>query len=1196
MTRRRTAAAADQTGNGPAGREKGRRRRRPKSAPSRSTRSRSARPIAAASPTRTPGRRTATTSTVASRTSSTRTRPTSKQVCKRAPGAKRHDPSRRRRGHRQRLRQGDPAAPRAVHADALEDDQRLDRRPAASRSCSRSTGLTDDPAQTNTGLSGTLLVGGTFSKDPTVRPTFRPDRRLARTSPDPRRPDRGRVHQQGRLRERQGRRDGEAEPRRSAASRWPSRSTRRSSRSSTTRRPNRSRKARSPASSTPRSSSPAISSVAGRFSKDLCKGPTIEGIKTVDPAGERHALRRHAGSRTGRATESRSASASPPSRSRSRRRRRRRAVAPPDPCDPNAVQDAGVDSGGGGTRRGRRRHLTSPRVDAVMKPMTVIRGRDLRGEIALDVDAVVVGTGAGGSIALRELARAGMRAIALEEGGFHRAPTSTSARSTCSRCSSRKAAAARRSDLAIRVLGGRGVGGSTIHNTNLCKRTPDPILELVGAPLRRRRRGPARDGAALRGRSRTISSCRTIPEGASTATTTCSAAAAKRSAGAAASCAQPRRLHEERLLRAGLRVRRQAERAQGRCLPQAMAAGRDDLRRRRGARASSSSDGAAIGVEASRATSGRGRSRASRPREGRGPRGQRGRLRRARAPERHLPDPYSQLGRGLRMHPGRGRRPASSTSAIDAMARASRSRTSAPSTSRSRKAATGASGSSRRSRTRSAPRRRCPASAPRTCARCGTTGTCVLTAMVHDETVGEVGVDEDGDPVIRYAMIAADRAQLATRARAVRADPLRGRGARGDHPGGSAGSAHAQRRARRARPRLRPSARDPALRGASDGHDAHGRRSARERRVFDRRAPPRARASSSPTARSSRRASGSRRRSASTPSPSISPPTFCAISPPAHDEQNSVPRRARHIRTGRDEDPPRHLAARSGFGLAITGACVLACSKTPEPTPTTTGTPASVAASVSLPKPSAASAPPRPPPVPGPAADPEVLKTCTQLSKLRCMKLMCSTTAFALHEGPYPACLERTKNRCIYEQAPKESGITTDAIRACAKGQEAASCDEAVIGHVPACKHEPGKLADAETCVFDAQCKSQLCSGSLARSLTRLATGPGKCLPTIKEGAECKRIVVPLACAASTRSAASPKVEARTAARPRRAASTASSASEGKCAPPGKTGDSATPDGGTGNVRQPHGTLLRQDLEEMRSHSRYSKRATQMRR
>jgi hypothetical protein len=37
------------------------------------------------------------------------------------------------------------------------------------------TGLTDDPAQTNTGLSGRLLVGGAYSDDTTKKPTFAPD-------------------------------------------------------------------------------------------------------------------------------------------------------------------------------------------------------------------------------------------------------------------------------------------------------------------------------------------------------------------------------------------------------------------------------------------------------------------------------------------------------------------------------------------------------------------------------------------------------------------------------------------------------------------------------------------------------------------------------------------------------------------------------------------------------------------------------------------------------------------------------------------------------------------------------------------------------------------------------------------------------------------------------------------------------------
>jgi choline dehydrogenase-like flavoprotein len=37
----------------------------------------------------------------------------------------------------------------------------------------------------------------------------------------------------------------------------------------------------------------------------------------------------------------------------------------------------------------------------------------------------------------------------------------------------------------------------------------------------------------------------------------------------------------------------------------------------------------------------------------------------------------------------------------------------------------------------------------------------VLTAMVHDETSGEVSVGDDGRPVLTYAMTEPDRAQLA---------------------------------------------------------------------------------------------------------------------------------------------------------------------------------------------------------------------------------------------------------------------------------------------------------------------------------------------------------------------------------------------------------------------------------------------------
>jgi choline dehydrogenase-like flavoprotein len=107
-----------------------------------------------------------------------------------------------------------------------------------------------------------------------------------------------------------------------------------------------------------------------------------------------------------------------------------------------------------------------------------LRGRDLPGDTTLDVDAVVIGTGAGGSIALRELARAGLDAVALEEGAWS-TPADFDQREDHMLARLFQDMGGRATeDMAIRVLQGRGVGGSTVHNTNLCKRTPDPILEL----------------------------------------------------------------------------------------------------------------------------------------------------------------------------------------------------------------------------------------------------------------------------------------------------------------------------------------------------------------------------------------------------------------------------------------------------------------------------------------------------------------------------------------------------------------------------------------------------------------------------------------------------------------------------------------------------------------------------------------------
>lgn len=106
------------------------------------------------------------------------------------------------------------------------------------------------------------------------------------------------------------------------------------------------------------------------------------------------------------------------------------------------------------------------------------RGRELSHDVVIDAGACVIGTGAGGSVMLRELARAGVSVIGLEEGGDHLPHDFDQREDHMIPELFQERGGRMTDDLAITVLQGRGVGGSTIHNTNLCKRTPREILEL----------------------------------------------------------------------------------------------------------------------------------------------------------------------------------------------------------------------------------------------------------------------------------------------------------------------------------------------------------------------------------------------------------------------------------------------------------------------------------------------------------------------------------------------------------------------------------------------------------------------------------------------------------------------------------------------------------------------------------------------
>jgi choline dehydrogenase-like flavoprotein len=95
---------------------------------------------------------------------------------------------------------------------------------------------------------------------------------------------------------------------------------------------------------------------------------------------------------------------------------------------------------------------------------------------ALETDLCVVGSGAGGAMAAMAAAEAGLDVLVLEAGA-HLTPRDMSQREEQMFPRLFWDSGGRTTkDRAVKIHQGRGVGGSTLHNLNLCKRVPDPIL------------------------------------------------------------------------------------------------------------------------------------------------------------------------------------------------------------------------------------------------------------------------------------------------------------------------------------------------------------------------------------------------------------------------------------------------------------------------------------------------------------------------------------------------------------------------------------------------------------------------------------------------------------------------------------------------------------------------------------------------
>ncbi|MCC7073930.1 MAG: GMC family oxidoreductase [Deltaproteobacteria bacterium] len=96
-------------------------------------------------------------------------------------------------------------------------------------------------------------------------------------------------------------------------------------------------------------------------------------------------------------------------------------------------------------------------------------------DVTLDTDLVVVGSGAGGMTAAMAAAEKGVATLVLE-GGEYLLPADMSQREEEMFTRLFQESGARTTkDRAVTILQGRGVGGSTLHNINLCKRIPVEI-------------------------------------------------------------------------------------------------------------------------------------------------------------------------------------------------------------------------------------------------------------------------------------------------------------------------------------------------------------------------------------------------------------------------------------------------------------------------------------------------------------------------------------------------------------------------------------------------------------------------------------------------------------------------------------------------------------------------------------------------
>lgn len=107
----------------------------------------------------------------------------------------------------------------------------------------------------------------------------------------------------------------------------------------------------------------------------------------------------------------------------------------------------------------------------------VTHGHEISADVAEQCDVCVIGSGAGGAVLAAGLVEAGLDVVMLEAGGYYTRRDFDLHEATTFPNLYQERGGRSTADLAISVLQGRSVGGSTTINWTTCFRTPDRILE-----------------------------------------------------------------------------------------------------------------------------------------------------------------------------------------------------------------------------------------------------------------------------------------------------------------------------------------------------------------------------------------------------------------------------------------------------------------------------------------------------------------------------------------------------------------------------------------------------------------------------------------------------------------------------------------------------------------------------------------------